>query len=149
MWFFNGYESAAEQKQVVDDYAKNEPLLAALQANGKRKASLTEQPVSVFANYRNDLTRGVPWILGQGRFLVVTVTKSEQRVDGAVFETPDGERFVIEPAQTISEAEATAAAAGAEARVFAVRPAFSFPAEEWIARDRAFWRPDSRTRPGG
>ncbi len=35
VWFFNGYESTAEQKQVVDDYAKNAPLLAALEKNSK------------------------------------------------------------------------------------------------------------------
>ena len=40
VWFFNGWESAAEQKQVADDYAKNSPLVAALETNGKRKAKI-------------------------------------------------------------------------------------------------------------
>src|SRR5689334_16593057 len=33
VWWFNGYESPAEQKQVYDDYAKNMRLMAALQQN--------------------------------------------------------------------------------------------------------------------
>jgi len=139
VWFFNGYESPAEQQQVVDDYATNAPLLAALKRNSRRKASLTGEPVGVFANYRKDLSRGVPWILGQGRFLVITVTKSHPRIDGTAFEAADGTRFIVLPVQTRSEADAAAAAAGPESRVFAVRPSWSLPAKEWVAADSEFW----------
>ena len=144
VWFFNGYESWAEQKQVVDDYAKNATLMAALGKNSRRKASLTGEPVNAFANYRKDLSRGVPWILGQGRFLVITVIKSNPRIEGTVFEAADGTRFIVMPVQTRSEADAAAAVAGPESRVFAVRPSWSFPTKEWIAADSAFWRPKNR-----
>ncbi len=143
VWFFNGYESSAERKQVYDDYAKNGTLMAALLKNSRRKASLTGEPVNVFANYRQDLSRGVPWILGQGRFLVITVIKSNPRIDGTVFETADGTRFIVMPVQTRSEADAAAAVANPESRVFAVRPSWSFPTKEWIAIDSVFWRPNS------
>ena len=95
----------------------------------------------MFANYRKDLSRGVPWILGQGRFLVITVTESQSRIDGTVFEAPDGTRFILSPVQTRREADSAAAAAGPESRIFEVRPSWSFPAKEWIALDPAFWRP--------
>lgn len=140
VWFFNGWQSPAEQKQVAVDYAKNAPLVAAFETRGKRKAGLVVKPVEVFANYRPELSRGTPWSLGIGRFLVITVTKTDSRIDGTVFETSDGTRFIFAPAKTRQEADAKAAAAGSEARVFAVRPYWSLPAREWVAADPAFWR---------
>jgi hypothetical protein len=140
VWFFNGYESPAEQKKVVDDYAANGPLLAALTEASKRKAAFTLNPVNVFANYRRDLSRGTPWLLGHGRFLVVTVSKSPRAIDGTMFVDPDETRFVIMPADTRPEANAAAAAAGPEARIFEVRPTWSTPAREWIEADPSFWR---------
>jgi hypothetical protein len=74
VWFFNGYDSLAESERVVKAYSENSPL-AALQENSKRKAKLTLKPVSVFAQYRQDLSQGVPWMLGAGRFLVITSAK--------------------------------------------------------------------------
>jgi hypothetical protein len=139
-WFFNGYESQAEQKQVVADYAKNAPLLEALQTSGRRKASLTGKSVEVFATYRKDSSRGVPWRPGQGRFLVITVSKSRARLKGTVFEAPDGTRFIVTPFQSLHQAEATAAA---DSRIFAVRLSWSYPAEDWIAADPPFWRPSA------
>ena len=141
VWFLNGWVSSAEQKQVADDYAKNAPLVTALEANGKRKASLTLQTVNVFANYRQNLSRGAPWTMGLGRFLVITVTQGNRRIDGTVFETADGTKFILMPAQTRKEADAKAAVVGSEARVFAVRPYWSNPAREWVAADPAFWQP--------
>ena len=38
VWWLNGYTSAAERKQVVDDYPRNTRLLAALKENSQRKA---------------------------------------------------------------------------------------------------------------
>ncbi|HEU0094717.1 MAG TPA: hypothetical protein VFS78_21565, partial [Vicinamibacteria bacterium] len=96
-----------------------------------------------FANFRPDLSVGPPWLMGQGRFLVITMTRSEPR-NGAVFETDDGKRFVIVPVRTRDEAAAAAARAGPETRVFAVRPSWSHPAEDWIASDPEFWRPGNR-----
>jgi hypothetical protein len=142
VWFFNGYESPVEQKQVVDDYARNAKLMAALEQNSRRKTSLTEDPINVFANYRQDLSRGDTWILGQGRFLVITVTKNDRRINGTVFETADGTRFIVITTRTRDEADVAAQIAGSESRVFAVRPSWSFPAKEWVAADPVFWRLD-------
>jgi hypothetical protein len=143
VWWLNGYTWAAERKQVVDDYSRNTRLLAALKENSQRKASLTGKAAEIFANYRPDLTVGVPWILGHGRFLVITVMKSNRRINGTVFEVTDGTRFVVMPARTRKEANAVAAAAGPASNVFAVRPSWSFSAKEWVAGDKLFWRPSS------
>jgi hypothetical protein len=143
VWWFNGYESAFEQRQVYDEYAKNSQLMAALQQNSKRKASLTLEPIEVFAKYRQDLSVGTPWILGIGRFLVITVTKSSPRTVGTVFEAPDGTRFIVTSAQTRQGADAAQAVAGPESNIFAVRPSWSVPAKEWIAADSPFWQPSS------
>jgi hypothetical protein len=140
VWFFNGYQSPPEQKKVVDDYAANAPLLAALTDASKRKAAFTLNPVNVFVNYRRDLSRGTPWLLGHGRFLVITVSKGQRAIDGTVFVGPDETQFVIMPANTRAEADAVAAAAGSEARIFEVRPTWSTPAREWIEADPSFWR---------
>jgi hypothetical protein len=140
VWWFNGYESSAEQEQVHDDYSKNARLMAALQQNSKRKALLTLEPVEVIAHYRPDLTVGNLWILGRGRFLVIAMTKSDQRVAGTVFEAPDGTRFIVTSVQTREQADAAKAVAGPESVILAVRPSWSFPAKEWIAADSVFWQ---------
>jgi hypothetical protein len=143
VWWFNGYSSFAEQKQVSEVYAKNTRLIAALQQNSNKKASLTFKPSEVFANYRQDLSPGTPWILGHGRFLVITVTRSNRRIAGTVFEAPDGTHFIVTSAQTRQEADAARARSGPESNIFAVRPSWSFPAKEWIAADPLFWQPRS------
>jgi hypothetical protein len=144
VWFLNGYESTSEQKQVVDDYAKNVKLMAELKQNSRRKARLTKAAVNVFANHRQDLSRGVLWIMGHGRFLVITVIKSSPRINGTVFEAADSTRFIVKATHTLSEAEATAVVAGQESMVFAVRPSWSFPAKEWVVADPVFWRGQTR-----
>jgi hypothetical protein len=78
------------------------------------------------------LSRGVPWTLGDGRFLVVTASSTARTFLGTVFETPDGMRFDVRAAATLAAAEA-ASIADPQSRVLAVRPAWSFPAPEWIA----------------
>jgi hypothetical protein len=141
--WFNGYGSAADQKEVAEAWAKNKEALAALGSIGQRKAQLTDKPIEVFANFRPDLSAGPPWLMGQGRFLVITMTRSEPR-SGAVFETGDGMRFVIVAARTRAEADAAAATAGPETRVFAVRPSWSHPSPDWIASDPEFWPSGNR-----
>jgi hypothetical protein len=143
VWWFNGYQSSAEQRQVYDEYAKNTRLVAALQQNSTRKASLTLEPIEVVANYRPDLSVGTPWILGHSRFLVITVTRSNRLITGTVFEAPDGTRFIVTSAQTRQEADAAQALAGPESNIFRVRPSWSFPAKEWTAADSLFWQPNS------
>jgi len=142
-WWFNGYDSAADQERVAQAWAKNKEALAALGRIGQRKAQLTDKAVEVFANYRRALSVGPSWLLGEGRFLVITMTRSEPR-NGTVFEADDAVRFVIVPARTRAEADTAAATAGPETRVFAVRPSWSHPAEDWITSDPEFWRPGNR-----
>ena len=139
VWWFNGYESTEEMKHVADAYAKNSPLMAALQRNSGRKASLTLGASEAIATYRDDASEGAPWIFGAGRFLVVTVGRDHARA-GTVFETADGARFIITPARTCEEAESVHAVAGPESYLLAIRPGWSFPAEEWIAVDPDFWQ---------
>jgi len=140
VWFLNGFDSPAEQQQVVEAYAKNAPLMAALRKNSEAKSTLTAPPSGVIATHLPDLTRGEPWALGIGRVLVITVTASARHVDGTVFETGEGTRIIVVPADTRRDAHAAAALAGAEANVLLVRRAWSFPAKEWIAADPEFWR---------
>jgi len=141
VWWLNGYDSAADQKQVAEAWARNKEALATLGRIGQRKAQLTDKSIEVFATLRPDLSAGRPWLMGQGRFLVITMTTGELRRNGTVFESDDGVHFVIVPARTRAEADAAAATAGPETRVFGVRPSWSHPAEDWIASDPEFWRP--------
>ncbi len=142
VWWLNAFESEAERQQIVADYVGNPALVAALDGITKRKGEVTGTPVDVLATYRTDLSRGVSWNPAGARFFVVTVTKREPRLDGAVFEAPDGTRFLLRPVGTLSEAEALAKAAGADTTVFAVRPYWGMPAKEWIDADPEFWKPN-------
>jgi hypothetical protein len=140
VWYLNGYRSAAHEAAVAEGYRHNAPLMAALGEIPKRKADLILVPLESRAIFRQDLTRGSPWCLGEGRFLAIAVTKSGRDLEGTVFEASDGTHLVVAAAQSQEEASVQARAAGAEARVFAVRPAMSMPARDWIARDPDFWQ---------
>jgi hypothetical protein len=139
VWFLNGFASQAEQQHVIEAYAKNAPLMTALKRNSEAKSALTAKPVGIFASHRPDLSRGVPWEPGTSRFLVITATTSTRQVDGTVFETAEAIRLIVVPADTRRETDAIAALAAAQSHILAVRPAWSFPAKEWIAADPAFW----------
>ena len=140
VWWFNGYEFQDEIKQVEAAYKNNAPWMAVLARNSARKSVLTLPPIEVFTKHRPDLSRGKPWNIGEGRFLVITRTKSDRAMDGTVFEAPDGTRFIVTAAHTREEAEAMTTDAGPETDLFAVRPKWSFPAGEWVAADPEFWR---------
>jgi hypothetical protein len=139
IWFFNGFETSEEWHGIGRAYQRNAPLMAALQPNSDRKRELILPPVSCLARRRDDLSRGEPWSLGSGRFLVITVSTGEQRAEATAFQAPDGTRFFIAAAATRPEAEAAAARAAPEPTVFAVRPDYSFPAPQWVASDPAAW----------
>jgi len=140
VWFFNGFVSAGEQKQVGDAYAKNPALVAALnEIVASKKDLLASESVNVFTDYREQLSSGTAWIMGHGRFLVITVTQRKAEIEGTVFEAEDGTRFIVRTARTRNQADAEAVATGPETRVFAVRTDWSLPAAEWIAADRPFW----------
>jgi hypothetical protein len=136
IWWFNGYQSATEQKQVADAYARNARLLSSLQRQSARKSVLTMKPTEVFATYRPDMSGGTPWTIGNGRFLVITKTTRPGKYDGTVFETPDRTYLIVRSTQTRDAADRLA---GPGSNSLAVRPTFSFPAPEWIASDASFW----------
>jgi hypothetical protein len=141
VWYLNGYPSTAVERAVADAYRNNVPLMTALESIPKRKAGLILTPVEVRAVYRADLTRDTPpWHVGEGRFLVITLTKGSPRPSGTVFEAKDGTQFIISSARSRQEADAKATHAGSGSRVFAVRPSMSMPAPEWIGADPTFWQ---------
>jgi hypothetical protein len=139
VWWFNGYESTEKQQEVFDAYAKNTRLMAALQKLSAQKQSLTLAPIEAFARYRPELSAANAWTLGEGRFLIVTMTSDKTHVPGTVFEAADGMRFIVRSAQTREQAEAALSDAGRDTRVLAVRPSWSFPAQDWVTADPDFW----------
>jgi hypothetical protein len=145
IWWFNGFDSAEDQSQVAKAYETNAPFSAALKTNSDRKAplTLTGKGIEVVAQYRPDLTSGVPWNLGQGRFLVIGVATDRPSGAGTVFQATDGTYFVFSSARTREQADRLAASIpGAKAVV--VRPSFSFPAKDWVAGDPLFWRANAQ-----
>lgn len=141
VWYFNGFNSPAEMKQLSDAYQKNAPLVAALDEIVKRKAPLfARDPTNDFTKYRKDLSRGEPWTMARGRFLVITMTKGVPQSDGTVFELDDGTRLIIRAAKTQAEAEELGKTAGQGTNIFAVRPQLCIPAKSWVAADSAFWK---------
>ena len=139
LWL-TAFESEAEKQKIIDDYAANQPLTAALAAIAKRREGLLTTDVDIFTVYRGDLCRGGSWNPAGARFVVVTMTKRDDRFEGSAFEAPDRTHFALRPFKTRGLAEAAAAACGQEARVFAVRPYWGMPAKEWIAADPEFWQ---------
>jgi hypothetical protein len=151
VWWLNAFESQADKDRVMQAYERNHELAVELRKLGGRKAAFRYEPITIVATYRGDLSDERAWSMSGARFFVVTVANEEGKFDGSVFEAPDGRRFVFAPAATRREAELTAARTGARARVFAIRPSWSYPADAWIAADPGFWRdsPAARSRPRG
>jgi len=139
VWYLNGFTSTEEQKRVAEEY-NNRGLFTAMNQLIQERAPFQSEPAKdSFSNYRPELGHGVPWSMGQGRFLVIVLTKGNPQSDGTVFETGEGLRFIVRPAQTRSEANAKLSSAGPGAKIFAVRPHFSMPAHEWVAADPLYW----------
>jgi hypothetical protein len=138
LWL-TAYDSDAEKQTIIDAYAANKPLTEALAGISRRREGLLSSDVDHFSAHRADLSRGDAWNPAGARFVVVTMTQRADRLEGSVYETPDGTRFVLRAFRARELADAAAAAAGAEAKVFAVRPYWGMPAQEWIAADPEFW----------
>ena len=140
VWYINGFGSTGELTQVGEAYNNKPELLAAMERFARERSEFKSQPDSQgSATYRPELSRGAEWKIGQERFLVIAVTKGDPHSDGTVFESQDGERFVVTAAKTRTEADAKLSAAGTDAKIFIVRPEFSLPAAEWVATDPSFW----------
>ncbi len=139
VWWINFFDSDAERLEVTDDYARNRPLMEVLTRNSERKSRLTGEVVSMVLTYRPDLSRDAGWELRGTRFIVVTVIREPIEREGAVFETPDGSYYILNPVRTRDDAERLAASSLLTATVLGVRPSWGMPAKEWIDADRDFW----------
>jgi hypothetical protein len=137
-WWLNAFAGEADTTRVVKAYARNRPLMEALDAVAKRKASLVGIPIKGFGVYRPDLSGGPAWSVAGARFILVTVTRSRRPSGGSVWEMADSTLYILRPVRTRQRAELLAREQGA--RIFAVRPNWSMPAPEWVAADPAFWR---------
>jgi hypothetical protein len=60
IWWFNGFDSPDDQRQVAEACEKNTPFSAALKKKGDRKAPVTGKVIELAAQYRPDLTRDDP-----------------------------------------------------------------------------------------
>ena len=142
VWWFNEYRSAADAERVAQAYARNTELMDALAALARRKQGLTDDPIDRLTSYRKSLSDGAPWLVGAAPFAVIAERRKSvaAATGGAVFEAPDGRHFTIASAATVAQANAKAAVLGADARVFAVRPEWSLPAESWVTANRQLWR---------
>ena len=139
VWWLNQFESNDDKQRVYDAYASNAPLMAALGDVGRRRPDVIASEVDVFATYRGDLSGGAQWRVAGARFFVVVVTERESRMDGVVFEAADGTRYIFHATRTREEANDIANRAGSPAVIFAVRPQWGNPAQEWIDADPEFW----------
>jgi hypothetical protein len=139
LWL-TAYESEAEKQGIIDAYAANKPLTEALAGITERRQGLLSSDVDHFTVHRADLSHGEPWNPAGARFAVVTMTGRVDRMDGSVYEAPEGTRFALRAFRTREPADAAAAAAGAEAIVFAVRPYWGMPAPDWVTADPEFWK---------
>jgi hypothetical protein len=140
-WYLNAFDSQAELNEVRREYEANKALTSALAQNLQRKAPyLAAESTDVFLNYRPELSRGTPWAMAHGRFLVTAWTRGSAGTGGTVFEGPDGNRLVIRAVRTRAEAESMATAAGAGTHIFGIHPELGWPDDEWVAADPEFWR---------
>jgi hypothetical protein len=151
VWWLNAFASETDRDRVYRGYEQNLALKAALQDITRRKQGLIFEPDETLATYRSDLSDGSSWRMLGARFFAMTVMDAARKADGCVFEAPNAKWFVVVPAATRSEADRKAATAGPGTKVFAIRPAWSLPAEAWIAADPDFWQASpavtSRKRP--
>src|SRR5438552_5040276 len=147
VWWLTPYESESDRQRVANGYASNRTLMAALQDVLRHKQGLVGAPIDVLAHYRDDLSGQAPWKVRGTRFFVVTVTSGDPPVVGAVFEVPDGTRFIFRSARTLHEAESLAAEASSKTTtILAVQPYWGMPANDWIAADPEFWQPNPMAR---
>lgn len=136
-WWLNAFADAGDTTRVVKAYAANRQLMDALGTIAKRKEAMVGTPISGYAVYRAELSRGPAWSVAGAQFMVVTVTRSRLPAEGSVWEMADSTLYVLRPAKTRGQAESLARGG---ARIFAVRPSWSMPAPEWVAADPGFWR---------
>jgi len=147
VWWLTPFIDEADKQRIIDAYAKNAPLTAALAEITKRREGIVSTSVEVFTTHRADVSRGASWEVSRARFLIVSVTTTASALPGSVYEAADGTRYVVRFAGTREAADALARKAGPGTTVFAIRPYWGMPAQEWIAADREFWKINPTSRP--
>jgi len=119
MWYLNGFDSEAAVEKLRREYQQNTKLLAALDDITRQKLPLKRlESTDEFVNYRPDLSRGDPWIIGRGQFFVIVLFDGDPQMNDTVFEMKDGSRMLVRTTQTLSEARFLTASGGSTARVF-------------------------------
>ena len=119
MWYLNAFDSEAEVEKLRREYQQNAKLLAALGDITRQKVPLKRlESTDDFLNYRPELSRGDPWIMGRGQFFVIVFFDGDPPLNGTVFEMKDGSKMLVRTTQNSSEARILAASAGSTARVF-------------------------------
>ena len=146
VWWLNAFASQAERDAVGPAYARNEALMAALRPLGKRKEDFRESLITTMTKHRPDVSRGAGWRIAGSRFVAISITRGEGASVGAVFESPDGERFALASANSQAVAKDLAAHLGPGTTILAVQPQWSFPADAWIDADPDFWSANAVAR---
>lgn len=139
VWWLNAYDSDVQVQEVASAYQANEQLVAALADVARRKKPITGDPVNEFIRHRPDLSAGPAWTLALAQVMVIAVTLEERRLPGSVFEAVDGRRFALQATTSLDDAESKCRVGGMPSRIFAVRPYWGMPRQDWIAAAPAFW----------
>lgn len=146
VWWLNAFTSEEEQKEVESAYTRNDALMARLTPLGGRKAEFRESLSTTLTRYRPEASGGSTLQIAGARFFVVGTAREPPDTGGAVFEGPEGERFVVVTTANRAAAEEIGAVAGRDAAILRVRPEWSCPAAAWITADPTFWRSSPGSR---
>jgi hypothetical protein len=140
VWWLNTYTSQADVELVKVGYERNTALMTALRELSQRKKPLTSDPIDMMTTFRQDLSDASPWLIGELPFAVILETRTPRQASGAVFQRQDGGVFVIAAASDRAQAGRLASAMSPHARVFEVRPKWSLPYDNWVARNPELWK---------
>jgi hypothetical protein len=143
VWWLNAFASEREKDDVTAAHARNERLASELRPLGQRKEGFRQSLTTTLTKHRPDASGHVHWRVGGARFFVATLGPESGGASGVVFESPEGQRFVLWPAESRGAADRIAGQAAPGAIVLAVRPQWSFPDRDWIAADPDFWKASS------
>jgi hypothetical protein len=140
VWWLVTYASQSEVDRVAAAYANDAALLRELLELTAQKREFTDEPLNHMTTRRPDLGDAAAWRIGEVPFTVIAERRGSEPHLGTVFEAADGTWFAVVGAATQSQADEAVARLGAGARIFAVRPSWSKPAEAWRAANPELWR---------
>ena len=116
------------------------PLMAALTDVARRRPDVIAADVDVLATYRGDLSGGEQWRVAGARFFVVVVTERESPMDGVSVRGRGSHALHLPRDADAPKRRMTSPTAWVRAAmIFAVRPRWGSPAQEWIDADPEFW----------